>query len=81
LATDPTSVKLPASVDAMATTSHACRGSEGVQRPARLARRGVPNPFRPGETMDVAARSASRKVKVVPFMRLKAMVGRPSAVI
>jgi hypothetical protein len=27
-----------------------------VQRPARRARRGVPNPFRPGETMDVVAK-------------------------
>jgi nucleoid DNA-binding protein len=45
-----------------------------VQRPARPARKGVPNPFRPGETMDVAAKPASRKVKVLPLMRLKAMV-------
>ena len=45
-----------------------------VQRPARPARRGVPNPFRPGETMDVAAKPASRKVKVLPLTRLKAMI-------
>jgi Bacterial DNA-binding protein len=29
-----------------------------VQTPARPARKGVPNPFRPGETMDVAAKPA-----------------------
>jgi len=45
-----------------------------VQRPARAARRGVPNPFRPGETMDVAAKPASRKVKVLPLAKLKAMI-------
>jgi len=45
-----------------------------VQRPARPARRGVPNPFRPGETMDVAAKPASRKVKVLPLAKLKAMI-------
>ena len=46
-----------------------------VQRPARPARRGVPNPFRPGETMNVAAKPASRKVKVLPLMKLKGMIG------
>ena len=45
-----------------------------VQRPARPARRGVPNPFRPGETMDVAAKPASRKVKVLPLTKLKSMI-------
>ena len=37
-----------------------------VQTPARPARKGVPNPFRPGETMDVAAKPARRKVKILP---------------
>lgn len=46
-----------------------------VQRPARPARRGVPNPFRPGETMNVAAKPASRKVKVLPLTKLKGMIG------
>jgi len=46
-----------------------------VQTPARPARKGVPNPFRPGETMDVAARPARRKVKVLPLKKLKAMIG------
>jgi nucleoid DNA-binding protein len=46
-----------------------------VQSPARPARKGVPNPFRPGETMDVAAKPARRKVKVLPLSKLKAMIG------
>jgi nucleoid DNA-binding protein len=46
-----------------------------VQTPARPARKGIPNPFRPGETMDVAAKPARRKVKVLPLSKLKAMIG------
>jgi nucleoid DNA-binding protein len=46
-----------------------------VQTPARPARKGVPNPFRPGETMDVAARPARLKVKVLPLKKLKEMIG------
>jgi len=46
-----------------------------VQTPARPARRGVPNPFKPGETMNVAAKPARRKVKVLPLSKLKAMIG------
>ena len=42
--------------------------------PARPARRGVPNPFRPGELMDVAARPATTKVKVRALKNLKNMV-------
>ena len=42
-----------------------------VKVPARKARKNVPNPFRPGETMDVAARPASVKVKVTPLKKLK----------
>lgn len=45
-----------------------------VQTPARPARKGVPNPFRPGETMDVAAKPARSKVKVLPLAKLKAMI-------
>jgi len=45
-----------------------------VQTPARPARKGVPNPFRPGEMMDVAAKPASRKVKVLPLAKLKGMI-------
>jgi nucleoid DNA-binding protein len=42
-----------------------------VKKPARKARKGVPNPFRPGETMDVAAKPASTKIKVLPLKALK----------
>ena len=42
--------------------------------PARPARKGVPNPFKPGELMDVAARPAYSKVKVRPLKTLKDMV-------
>ncbi len=42
--------------------------------PARKARKGVPNPFKPGELMDVAAKPASTKVKVRPLKNLKGMV-------
>ena len=42
--------------------------------PARKARRNVPNPFKPGEMMDVAARPASTKIKVRALRNLKAMV-------
>ena len=42
--------------------------------PARAAKQGVPNPFKPGELMDVAARPASNKVKVRPLKNLKEMV-------
>jgi nucleoid DNA-binding protein len=47
---------------------------KAVKTPARPARKGVPNPFRPGELMDVAAKPASVKVKVQPLAKLKAMV-------
>lgn len=41
--------------------------------PARPARKGVPNPFKPGELMDVAAKPASTKIKVRPLKNLKDM--------
>ena len=44
-----------------------------VDKPAQPARYGVPNPFRPGETMDVAAKPASRRVKVLALKNLKDM--------
>ena len=47
---------------------------EKKRAPARKARKGVPNPFRPGELMDVAARPAFNKVKVRPLKNLKEMV-------
>jgi nucleoid DNA-binding protein len=42
--------------------------------PARKARKGVPNPFKPGELMDIAAKPASTKVKVRALKSLKEMV-------
>ena len=45
-----------------------------VKKPARKERKGVPNPFRPGEVMDVAAKPASTKVKVLPLKALKDFV-------
>ena len=44
-----------------------------VAKPAQEAKFGVPNPFKPGETMDVAAKPASIKVKVSPLKKLKEM--------
>ena len=45
-----------------------------VKKPARPARKGVPNPFKPGELMDVAAKPASKVVKVTALKSLKDMV-------
>jgi nucleoid DNA-binding protein len=42
--------------------------------PARPAKQNVPNPFKPGEMMDVKARPASTKVKVRALKTLKDMV-------
>lgn len=42
--------------------------------PARPARKNVPNPFRPGEFMDVAAKPATTKIKVRALKGLKEMV-------
>jgi len=42
--------------------------------PERKVSRGVPNPFEPGELMDIAARPATTKVKVRALKSLKDMV-------
>ena len=42
--------------------------------PARPAQKNVPNPFKPGEFMDRAAKPASVKVKVRALKNLKDMV-------
>jgi len=42
--------------------------------PARPARKGVPNPFKPGELMDVKAKPATIKIKVRALKALKDMV-------
>ncbi len=44
-----------------------------VDKPATEARSNVANPFRPGETMDVAAKPASRRVKILALKNLKDM--------
>ena len=41
--------------------------------PARPAKKHVPNPFKPGEFMDVKAKPARVKIKVRPLKNLKAM--------
>ncbi len=45
-----------------------------VNKPARKARKGVPNPFRPGELMDIAAKPKSTRVKVLALKGLKEFV-------
>ncbi|MDH5517140.1 MAG: HU family DNA-binding protein [Gammaproteobacteria bacterium] len=44
-----------------------------VRKPATKARKNVPNPFKPGELMDVAAKPARTLVKVRPLKKLKEM--------
>ena len=46
---------------------------EKKQIPARPAQKGVPNPFKPGELMDRAAKPAYNKVKVRALKTLKDM--------
>jgi len=46
---------------------------EKVKVAARKARKGVPNPFKPGELMDVKAKPATTKIKVRPLKNLKGM--------
>ena len=47
---------------------------KAVKRPARKAKKNVPNPFKPGEFMDIKARPASMRVKCYPLKKLKDMV-------
>lgn len=44
---------------------------KSVVRPARPARKGVPNPFKPGELMDIPRKPATTRVKVLPLKKLK----------
>ncbi|GHS92100.1 DNA-binding protein [Planctomycetales bacterium] len=44
---------------------------EKINIPAKPARKHVPNPFKPGEFMDVPAKKATTKVKVRPLKALK----------
>ncbi|MCL6270224.1 HU family DNA-binding protein [Sansalvadorimonas sp. 2012CJ34-2] len=41
------------------------------KKPAQKAKKNVPNPFRPGELMDVAAKPATVQVRVRPLKKLK----------
>ena len=87
-ATDLTRREVAAVFDAMSDLMKKDLGSRGpgaftvpglmkvvkVSKPRRPARKNVPNPFRPGELMDVAAKPASKAVKVRPLKALKEMV-------
>jgi len=44
-----------------------------VKKPAQRAKKNVPNPFRPGELMDMKAKPASLRVKILPLKKLKDM--------
>lgn len=87
-ATDLTKKQVAAVMEALASEIKKNLGSRGpgafaipgllkIEKkriPARPAKKNVPNPFKPGELMDVAARPASNKVKVRPLKNLKDMV-------
>jgi len=87
-ATDLTKKQVAAVFDALAAEIKKNLGSRGpgafaipgllkIEKkkvPARPAKKNVPNPFKPGEFMDVAARAAFNKVKVRPLKNLKDMV-------
>ena len=44
---------------------------KAVKKPAQPARKNVPNPFKPGEVMDIAKKPASTRVKILPLKKLK----------
>lgn len=44
-----------------------------IHKPKQPARKNVPNPFKPGEMMDVAAKPARTVVKALPLKKLKDM--------
>ena len=44
-----------------------------VKKPAQKAKKNVPNPFSPGEFMDVKAKPASTRVKILALKKLKDM--------
>lgn len=44
-----------------------------VKKPAKKAKKNVPNPFKPGEMMDMKAKPASITVKVRALKKLKEM--------
>ena len=44
---------------------------QALKKAARPARKNVPNPFKPGEFMDVPRKPASNRVKITPLKKLK----------
>ena len=44
---------------------------KAVKRSARPARKNVPNPFKPGEFMDIPKKPATTRIKVSPLKKLK----------
>ncbi len=44
---------------------------KSVKKPARPARKNVPNPFKPGEFMNIPKKPATTKVKILPLKKLK----------
>ncbi len=42
-----------------------------LQKAARPARKNVPNPFKPGEVMDVPRKPASRRIRITALKKLK----------
>ncbi len=74
---DALAAEIKASLAEDGPGSFALAGLMKIQKkevPARPAKTGVPNPFKPGELMDVAAKPASKKVTVRPLKSLKDMV-------
>ena len=53
---------------------HVCNGRDSTLSGTDPGNPSVPNPFRPGELMDVKAKPASTRVKVLPLKALKDMV-------
>ena len=73
---DALSEEIKKSLGNRGSGSFAIPGLVKIERkkvPARPARKGVPNPFKPGEFMDVAAKPATTKIKVRALKNLKDM--------
>ena len=45
-----------------------------IEKPAKPAKKGVPNPFKPGELMDIEAKPAKCVLKLKPLKGLKDMI-------
>ena len=87
-ATDLTKKQVAAVLDALTAEIKKSLGSDGPgvfaipglvkiekrMTPAKPARNGVPNPFKPGELMDVPEKPATTKVKLRALKTLKDML-------